>query len=88
MTAYYGLIPGDTINFNGLANGATITLQHSLGDIAFNKSLTIDGGTKNITINANDPTGGFHNNGDGNRIFNITDPTSGTLSATGDDFGS
>jgi hypothetical protein len=65
---------GDIINFDPNVpnmNGGIINL--TLGEIPFNKSLTIDasGLANGITINGNDPTP-TQNNGDGIRIFNIT----------------
>jgi hypothetical protein len=69
---------GDTINFDESLDGATITLDRvNLGQIEFGKSLTIDASmlSNGITIDANDPSSTF---GDGIRIFNITDPTSGS----------
>lgn len=74
---------GDTINFDGLPIGATITLDRvNLGQIEFGKSLTIDATGRNITIDADDPTpfdsmNPAANRYDGIRIFNITDPTNG-----------
>ncbi len=71
----------DTINFDSSLAGHTITLDHGLGEIAFSKSLTIDGTDGNgnslgITIDADNPTPNDPNDpdtlGDGIRIFNIT----------------
>ncbi len=67
---------GDSINF-ALNPNSTIALDSALGEIAFNKSLTIDGGTLGLTIDAGGGTNGMVGNGDGFRIFNITDTTSG-----------
>jgi hypothetical protein len=68
--------PGETIDFDpATLNGATITL--TLGEIAFGKNLTIDASMlSSLTIDANDLTPG--QTFTGNRIFNITDPTSGS----------
>jgi len=79
---------GETINFAPWLNGQTISLDNSLGDIAFSKNLTIDATalTNGITIDANDPTPTVIN-GDGNRVFRITggDVTLKGLTLTGGD---
>ncbi len=74
-------IPGDTINFNtSVMNGSTIELNQALGQINIEETLTIDASmlSAGITIDASaaDPTPTV-NNGDGIRIFDITDPISG-----------
>jgi hypothetical protein len=71
-------VSGDTIEFDpSQMNGATISL--TLGELEIEKTITIDATmlTNGLTIAANDPTP-TQNNFDGSRIFNITDPTSGT----------
>lgn len=55
-----GATNGDTITFDPSLNGRTITLTR--GEIAFGKSLTIDGTNTNITISGNNTS----------RIFDIT----------------
>jgi hypothetical protein len=62
-------------------NGGTINLLASMGQITIpGKTLTIDasGLTNGITINADDPASSTERN----RIFNITDPTSGATPPT------
>ncbi len=75
---------GDTVVFASSLNGATINLLSNLGEIAFDKNLIIDASnlSRGITIDASsaDPTP-TQNNGDGIRIFNITNP-SGSTSVT------
>jgi predicted outer membrane repeat protein len=69
--------PGETIDFDpDTMNGKTITLSLALGQISFDRSLTIDASMLplGITIDGNDPNPQPWN---GIRIFNITDPTSG-----------
>lgn len=73
--------PGETINFSPSLNNSTISL--TLGEIAFEKNLTIDGTDANgvsrgITIKAFDPDANGDNDGDGSRIFNITNPSGAT----------
>jgi hypothetical protein len=65
--------PGETINFASGLNGATITLDDALGEIAFSKSLTIDASMLDdgITIDAVENS----------RIFSITG--SGTVTLVG-----
>jgi hypothetical protein len=84
--AIVATLSGGTVDFStnpvhGL-NGATIDLLPALGQIVFNKSLTIDASmlSNGITIDANDPDRGQPGEllGNGIRIFNITDPTFGT----------
>jgi hypothetical protein len=79
-----------TVTFASSLNNATISLG-SLGEISFGKNLTIDGTDANgmsrrITIEAfdpdnfdADPNNDGDNDGDGARIFNITDPFGGTV---------
>lgn len=73
--------PGDTINFSSPLDGVAITLNGSLGELAIEETLTIDASmlSNGLTIDASgaDPTP-TQNNFDGIRIFNITDPTSGS----------
>jgi hypothetical protein len=61
----------ETIDFDVALNGATITLDRELGELAFAKSLTIDASLlpNGITIDGDDQSS---NLGDGIRIFNIT----------------
>jgi predicted outer membrane repeat protein len=68
-------VAGDTINFASSLNDATLPL--TLGQIAFGKNLTIDASmlSSGVTIDAGDTTA---TQGDGIRIFNITDPTFGS----------
>jgi hypothetical protein len=68
-------VAGDTINFASSLNDATLPL--TLGQIAFGKNLTIDASmlSSGVTIDAGDTTA---IQGDGIRIFNITDPTFGS----------
>jgi hypothetical protein len=75
---------GDTINFASNLNAGTITLDRTRGQIEIvGKSLTIDASalSSGITIHGNDPNADDptpdRNNGNGIRIFNITDPTGG-----------
>jgi hypothetical protein len=67
--------PNETINFAPSLNGVTIPL--TLGEIAFSKNLTIDASMlpNGITIDAGDTT---PTQGDGIRIFNITDTSNPT----------
>ena len=55
--------PGDTITFDPTLAGGTLTLTQ--GQLTINKSLTIDGGSQNITIDA----------GGNSRIFHVNDGT-------------
>jgi hypothetical protein len=73
--AIYHASAGETINFASSLNNATIGLSHLLGHIEIERSVTIDGTGRNITINGNDPTSG--RTGHGIRLFNITDLTIG-----------
>jgi predicted outer membrane repeat protein len=54
---------GDTITFDSSLAGGTLTLTQ--GELVLNKSLTIDGESQNITIDA----------GGNSRIFNVNDGT-------------
>jgi nitrogen fixation protein FixH len=72
----------ETINFDLSLNGATLNVSKALGEIMFSKSLTIDGSGRNITIQAEDLTTTVHTDGQGTRIFNITDPSSGVSPPT------
>ncbi len=58
-------------------NGGTITLTQ--GELSISEAVTIDAAmlSLGLTIDAGDGTDGVFNTGDGFRIFNITDPTSG-----------
>lgn len=69
----------ETINFDSSLNGQTISLDPSLGEIAFSKSLTIDASelSNGITISATTANSMLDPN-DGIRIFDITDATGGT----------
>lgn len=71
------LASNNTITFAQNLDGGTVTLDLAFGQMSFSKSLTIDAGglSSGITINGNDPTPAH--TGQGIRIFNITDPTSG-----------
>ncbi|MBA3483532.1 MAG: hypothetical protein H0T51_17130, partial [Pirellulales bacterium] len=67
---------GETIDFSVTG---TINLS-SLGQLTIDKSLAIDGpGAALLTINAFDPTP-VSNNGDGARVFSISDGVAGVLS--------
>ena len=75
----------DTILFDSSLNGGAITLDRDgQGEIAFNTSVVIDASSlpNGLTIDADDPTPVLHNNGDGIRIFNITDPSAGVSPPT------
>ena len=65
---------GETIEFApALTSGGPATINLSLGQLAINKSLTINGpGANLLTIDAsgNDPTPTV-NNGDGSRVFSV-----------------
>jgi hypothetical protein len=71
--------PDGTVDFDLALNGATITLDRDLGQLELARNMTIDASAlfNGLTIDADDPTGGFHNNGDGIRVFNLTDPSGG-----------
>jgi hypothetical protein len=68
---------GETINFASSLNGATIVLDHLLGQIDFGKKLTIDASmlSSGLTIDAGHGTDMTPGTGDGFRIFNITAPS-------------
>lgn len=71
-------LPGDgIITFDSSLNGASINLAAALGTIDIEESIIIDASNlpDGITINGNDPS---DDPLDGIRIFNITDPTSGS----------
>ena len=69
-----------TITFNAALGGGTILLDNSLGQQDITQALTIDASSlaSGLTIDASDPTPG-NPNGDGIRIFNISDGTSGLI---------
>lgn len=72
---------GDTINFTSNLNAGVIALDQGLGQIETEgKSVTINASMLplGITINAGGGTDGVVGNGDGIRIFNVTDPTFGS----------
>ena len=68
-------VSGDTIKFDSSLDAGTITLDRiTLGQIDIAESLTIDASMlpNGLTLDADDPNG-FPNDGNGTRIFNITD---------------
>lgn len=70
----------DTILFDSSTmTGATITLRKVNGQLNASSSLQIDGASLGITIQGEDSTGGFHNDGLGIRLFNFTDPSAGNM---------
>ena len=80
--------PGDMIKFDSSLAGHTISLDPGLGEIAFSKSLTIDGGNMGITIDANDPTPMGQPGdvmGDGHAHLRHHRPNIRLLAAAGDD---
>jgi hypothetical protein len=68
---------GGAVSFALSLNGQTITLSRALGEIGIDRTMTIDGGSQNITIQGEDLTPGSHNDGFGTRLFNIIDPSDG-----------
>ena len=83
----------DVIDFAPSLNGAVIVLDDVLGEIDFDKSLTIDASTlasgltidasaADLTPNSTRVDGNSSNDGDGIRIFNITDPSFGAAPPT------
>jgi hypothetical protein len=67
--AIINTLDGGTINFAAGINSITLLNGTNLGELQFSNSLTIDGGTVGVTIHA----------AANSRIFDITDPTNGSL---------
>jgi hypothetical protein len=63
----------DTIQFASSLANATITLTQ--GQLNISSEMTIDGTGRNITLKAHDPDSDGTNDGDGSRIFDVTDPS-------------
>jgi hypothetical protein len=67
-------VAGDTVDFAPSLNNTNKTINLTFGEIAFNKTLTIDASmlSAGVTIDAGGGTDHVVGNGDGFRIFNIT----------------
>jgi hypothetical protein len=74
----------DKIIFDSALNGGQILLTIANGQLNIDKTLTIDASSlaAGITIKGEDITPGSHNDGEGIRLFNITDLSGGAIPPT------